>query len=507
MDMIQGKEAGQADLPQRDKAGLMGAAQEKEAGQAELPQREVGERVDEAGQADMEKEGPRLETPASPHKMTHEEALEEIHSLGRFGSKLGLSRMKGLMELLGNPQENMKVIHVAGTNGKGSVCRYIYSILEEQGYKTGLYTSPFLEVFNERIEFHGACISDEDLAECTAAVMDAVREMTDGGRESPTEFEVVTAIAFVYFSRKPMDYLVLEVGLGGRGDSTNVVEKPLVTVITSISYDHMDYLGDTLEAIAWEKAGILKCGCPVVFSIKDEGAAGKVMEEAEAKGCPAFDVLGTVQTACVKKPENVEKALSGYRFDAWVFGESYPGIALSMPGMHQVENALCALSVVETLKKGNQIRIDRAAVYEGLRRARQIGRFEILGREPWVIIDGAHNDDGAKALAKVVKENFKGKRILLVCGILADKEADKMIEAFGGMGADLAATEPDNPRKLPSGEFCRRIRAAGYPCDDAGDYRQAVEYGKQRMADYDLILYAGSLYLIGKIREGFGVEN
>lgn len=439
--------------------------------------------------------------------MTYEEALEEIHSLARFGSKLGLSRMKRLMELLGNPQDQMKVIHVAGTNGKGSVCRYLYSVLQEQGYRTGLYTSPFLETFNERIEFDGAMISDEDLTRCTGIVMEQVRSMVDRGEESPTEFEVVTAIAFVYFSSKPMDYLILEVGLGGRGDSTNVVNKPLAAVITSISFDHMEYLGDTLEKIGTEKAGIIKEGCPVVYCIKDRSAAEAVERIAKQKGSPAFDVLGTVGQPCAEAPENICPDLSGYVFDGCIMGESYPRIRLGMAGIHQVENACCALAVIEVLKNGNKLTIDRNAVYRGMEKGRQTGRFEILHRDPWVIIDGAHNEAGVKALAAAVRQQFLGKKVLLICGILADKEVDKMIAEMGTLGADFAAAEPDNPRKMPSAELCRRIREAGYACEDVGSDRQAVLYGIGKMSQYDAVIYAGSLYLIGKIREGLRFEN
>ncbi|WP_130864127.1 bifunctional folylpolyglutamate synthase/dihydrofolate synthase [Bacilliculturomica massiliensis] len=439
--------------------------------------------------------------------MTYEEALEEIHGLYRFGSKLGLSRMSRLMELLGNIQDKMNVIHVAGTNGKGSVCRYVYAALTEQGYRVGLYTSPFIEVFNERIECCGEMISDEDLAQCTDTVMGLVREMVDRGEESPTEFEVVTAIAFVYFQRRNVDYVVLEVGLGGRGDSTNVVRRPVVSVITSISFDHMEYLGDTLPEIAGEKAGIIKDGCPVVYCIKDREAAETVRSRAAEQNCAVYDVLGTVEKACVRPADHLVRQTEGYGFDTAVLGEEYPGVRLAMAGSHQVENACCALTVIEVLKKGNKLEIEKEAVYRGFQKARQIGRFEVLQRDPYVIIDGAHNDDGARALAAAAAEQFAGKRILLICGILADKEVDRMIAEFGSLGADMAATEPDNPRRLPSAELCARIRQAGYPCEDAGDYRGAIRYGKERLSDYDAVIYAGSLYLVGKIREGYRIEN
>ena len=211
-----------------------------------------------------------------------EGAIGKIHEFEKFGSILGLERMTKLLDILGNPQDELKVIHVAGTNGKGSTCKFIYSVLQECGYKVGLYTSPFLEIFNERIELDGAYISDNDLAQYTDRVLAAVKQMTDAGLQSPTEFEVITAIAFLYFKEKKADYVVLEVGLGGRGDSTNVCKKPLISVITSISYDHTDRLGNTLAEIASEKAGIIKDGCPVVTSAEADEALA-VIEQAAAE--------------------------------------------------------------------------------------------------------------------------------------------------------------------------------------------------------------------------------
>ena len=214
-------------------------------------------------------------------------AIEKIEEFQRFGSILGLERMNALLELLGNPQDELKIIHVAGTNGKGSICRYIYSVLQAAGYKTGLFTSPFLEVFNERIELDGKYISDEELAEYTERVLTCVETLTTRGEQSPTEFEVITAIAFLYFKEKGCDYAVMEVGLGGRGDSTNVCKSPLISVIASISYDHTDRLGNTIAEIAAEKAGIIKEGCPVVTSAEAEDALKVIEDRASERWCQA----------------------------------------------------------------------------------------------------------------------------------------------------------------------------------------------------------------------------
>lgn len=424
--------------------------------------------------------------------MTYQETLDKIHSFQKFGSRLGLERMIRLMELLGNPQERMNIIHVAGTNGKGSVCRYLYSVLQENGYRTGLYTSPFLERFTERIEFDGSEISEEDLSHYTKLVLDKVDQMLQEGMESPTEFELITAIAFLYFSEKEMDFLVLEVGLGGIGDSTNIMSKPAASVITSISFDHTEYLGDTLEKIAIQKAGIIKPDVPVVFLVEDEAAREAIERTAEDKGSPVYN-------AADAEYQIREKNSSGYTFDAVVHGTSYEGLTISMLGMHQIGNAICALTVLEVLKKEKRIHLDKGKTHLGFLKAKQTGRFEILSTNPYVIIDGAHNEAGAAALARAVKEHFPKERILMVTGMLADKKIDKLVQLFGLITDEFIATEPDSPRKLAASILCEALRKAGKQCTTVSEPEEACRYAAG-LGQYDVILFAGSLYLIGKVR-------
>jgi len=435
--------------------------------------------------------------------LNYEVTIEKIHSFQKYGSRLGLERMTVLMDLLGNPQDQMKVIHVAGTNGKGSVCRYLASILQENGYKVGLYTSPYLERFTERIEFDGREISEEDLTECAAMVFDAVDRMLADGFESPTEFELVTAIGFVYFSRKPIDILVLEVGLGGRGDSTNIIKKPLASVITSISRDHMDVLGDTHASIAREKAGIIKSGCPVISNVEDPEASAVIREIARERGCYFYD-------SPQLKVRDIEKSLLGYSFAVsggfHCLGEPFQ-VELSMIGMHQVANAVCALSVIEVLGKRGIIEVRVENVQRGIKRAYQKGRLEILSKDPWIVIDGAHNEAGVKALARVTNEHFQGQRLLLVIGMLADKDVDRLVEEFCSISGDIAAAEPDNPRKLKAEELCLAVNRAGRDCIALGDWERTCHYIRREMHHYDVIIISGSLYLIGKVRGQFANED
>ncbi len=400
--------------------------------------------------------------------------------------------MNVLLEKLGNPHEDLAVIHVAGTNGKGSICRYVYEVLQAGGYKTGLYTSPYLEVFNERIEFDGSYITDQELEQYTAAVLEKSEEMVAEGLESPTEFEVVTAIAFLYFKEKQADFVVLEVGLGGRGDSTNVVKSPLCSIIASISLDHTDRLGDTIAAIAGEKAGIIKAGCPVITGTDEPDAMEVFRSKAAELGCDLYDTR--------KMPyEIIEETVSGCIFRAAVLEQDYQ-LEISMAGEHQVRNAVEALTAVTLLNRSGQIRVSDEAIARGFKNARQIGRFEILRQKPFVVIDGAHNPDGSKALRQAVMSRFAGKRILMVVGILADKEVPAVLDNFLGITGDFIATEPDNPRKLAASELTAQIEARGGSCLCFADPAEAAAAAKKRYGDYDVVLFAGSLYLIGAIR-------
>lgn len=422
-------------------------------------------------------------------------AIEKIHEFSKFGSVLGLERMTELLSLLGDPQDQLKVIHVAGTNGKGSVCRYIYSVLLEEGYKTGIYISPFIENFNERIEIDQVCINDEDLAAYTDRVLEAVSIMIKEGLQSPTEFEVITALALLYFKEKACDYVVLEVGLGGSGDSTNVCREPLMTVITSISMDHMGRLGNTIEEIAAEKAGIIKDGCPVVTSASDVRALRVIERTAEEHKSMFFETTNL--------PVRItEEGISGSCFDVDVQGVSFEGVRIAMAGRHQIDNAVAAMCALSMMEERGDVRVSRRALYAGLAAARQPGRMEVFTEEkgPITIIDGAHNPDGAKALKEAIGSFCTDKKILMVIGVLADKDVKGMMDHFTDMTEDFIVTQPDNPRRLKAESLADMLRSRGCTCIEAPDIKQAYKEACQRKDKYDVIIYAGSLYMIGKVR-------
>ncbi|MCI9598119.1 MAG: bifunctional folylpolyglutamate synthase/dihydrofolate synthase [Firmicutes bacterium] len=421
------------------------------------------------------------------------DAIEKIHGFDRFGSVLGLERMNLLLEKLRHPEQGLRVIHVAGTNGKGSVCRYLYEALQENGYQAGMYISPFIQSFHERIQFDGEFITDQELERHTDQVVEKAGEMVKEGFDSPTEFEVVTAIAFLYFAAKKADFVILEVGLGGIGDSTNVVEKPLISVITSISYDHMQQLGNTLEQIAGEKAGIIKEGVPVVSNVEQSEAAAVIARRAYEKGCVLYD-------ATKLKYGIREESAAGTLFDMEIYGTDYSEMRISMAGRHQVENAKTALIALEILRKRGIIKVMRNKLYQGMEKARQPGRFEIFGEKPVVILDGAHNEAGAKALRQAMERYYKGQEILVVAGMLADKETEKIAEHFRAISNQFIATQPDNPRKLPAAELADLLKQDGRSCETAKNADAAFTMAMDRKPCPDVVLFAGSLYLIGEIR-------
>lgn len=419
--------------------------------------------------------------------------IDRIHEFNRFGMVLGLDRMEELLRRLGNPQDDLKVIHVAGTNGKGSVSKYLEEGLSACGYKMGLYTSPYIETFNERIRYDGADISDEDLEYYGQKVVSAAEAMVADGLDSPTEFEVVTAIAFLYFADRQADITILEVGLGGIGDSTNVVKSPLASVITSISYDHMAQLGSSLAEIAVNKAGIIKTGCPVIANVPQRDAAKIIARKAYAMGSRLYDISGIRAAVSDETPFSQKVSMELYE-------KSYSDVEISMVGRHQAENLKTALATLEILRKSGAVKLDREALYEGLKRARQPGRFEVISEDPLVIIDGAHNEAGAQALQETMAQHFAGKKILLVAGILADKEIDSIVKFLTKMTDHIIVTEPDNPRKLAAEKLAEHVAEFGAAAEAVPDVEAAVHRAKELADGYDVILFAGSLYLIGDVR-------
>ena len=371
--------------------------------------------------------------------------LNKIHKFCTFGSVLGLSRMEELCEKLSHPEENLNVIHVAGTNGKGSVCRYIYEVLRTSGYLVGLYTSPFITVFNERIEINGSYIDDEDLIYYSELVLNIAKEM----KEPPTEFELITAIGLKYFSDKKLDYVILEVGLGGRGDSTNIVKTPLISVISSIGLDHTDRLGNSLAEIAWEKAGIIKNNVPVISAVIPEKAKEVISRTAMMKSAEFID---TSELEYEILNEDIYR--SEYKADGL-------NLTITMGGKHQITNSLTAYETLKKLRNMGKLSVTDDDIIKGFKKARQPGRFEVFNKDPYVIIDGAHNIDGVVALSSTLRTNFKDSKILLVVGILKDKAYNIMAKELVKITDEFIVKEADNLRKRSAIRLSEALESNG----------------------------------------------
>lgn len=429
--------------------------------------------------------------------MNYEEALEYIHSTYQFGSKLGLDNISTLLKKLGSPEKTLKVIHVAGTNGKGSVCSMLQSVLTEAGYKTGLYTSPYIQRFNERIRIGEEMISDADLADMTAEVKVSVDAMLAEGLTHPTEFEVVTAIGFLYFAREKVDILVLEVGLGGSGDSTNVIDQPLAAVITPVDYDHMEYLGNTLAAIAGEKAGIIKAHCPVVVGKQEMEALGVIEEKAEVLEAPLLRGIA-------EELEVHESSLHGQVFSAVLDGRRYDRINVSLPGLHQVDNCLIALMVLQVLEENQQLSIPEEALRKGLETVRWMGRLEILQQAPLFILDGAHNLAGARTLAKSIHMLLPEQSVTLLTGMMADKDVRGFLRIILPYVHRVVVTKPDNPRAMDPDKLGGLIEDTfGQQLEKVviePDIEKAVEEALALTPEQGAIICAGSLYMLGSVR-------
>lgn len=415
--------------------------------------------------------------------MSYDEALEYIHSICWRGSRPGLSRTVELLEKLGNPQDELRFIHVAGTNGKGSFCAMLSSILIQAGYRIGTYTSPYILRFNERMKINGLDIPDEDLARLT----ETVRPIADSMEDPPTEFELITAIAMVYFAENRCDYVVLECGMGGRLDSTNVIKTPILSVITGIALDHTAFLGDTVEKIAAEKAGIIKPGIPVLFCGKDLAAHKVIREKANEMGSE----FHTVDRSSLQIDES---DLGGTVFSL----NGWEKLFIPLLGSYQPENACNVLSALPLLEQAGLV-IPREAVYEGMKLVSWPARYEVVRRDPLIICDGGHNPEGVDGAVTSTKLYFKEK-IILVTGVMADKDYRYMAERMAEIGDSAFCITPDNPRALSADKFAEVFRSLGVRAMSFDSVEEAVSAAvNQAKKEKKAILCLGSLYMYGQI--------
>lgn len=422
--------------------------------------------------------------------MNVQEALTYIHSVSWKGSVHGLSRTQELLHRLGDPQNKLKFIHIAGTNGKGSTAAMLASVLQAAGYRTGLYTSPYITCFNERMQVDGRMIDDDELAQITQELRPHAEAMED----HPTEFELVTAIAMVYFARHACDIVVLEVGLGGALDSTNVISQPEVAVICNIGLDHTEVLGDTLEKIAQAKAGIIKGGDVVIY--RGQASVEQVFSDACAR------TGARLHRADFDAIVPVSAALDGQVFD---YG-ARKALLLPLLGAHQLKNAAVVLTTVDVLIARGW-HISEQALREGLRTVRWPGRFELLRREPIFIVDGGHNPQCMASLAENFKTYLAGRPITALTGVMADKDYSDMYRIVAPYISRYVTVTPDNPRALRAEALAETLRVYGKPVTACPTVAEGVAEALRQTGSGEAVVAFGSLYMVGDIRAAVLTEN
>lgn len=428
--------------------------------------------------------------------MNYEEAVKTINSLLVFGSKPGLERVGELVERIGSPDKKLRFVHIAGTNGKGSVCAYISSVLREAGYKTGLFISPYVLEFRERFQINGGMIPEQELADIVSEIYPVVLEMKDEGKII-TEFEFVFAVALKWYEKCRCDVVVLETGLGGRFDATNIIDTPLASVIMSISLDHTAILGDTCEKIAFEKCGIIKPdGVTVLYGDQPEGVF-EVVEKTARERNNRLVVADAGSVRCIS---------SGLGGSEFLFADSNSGQTeekkyfTPLLGAHQLKNAAAALCTLFALRERG-LSISDEAIRTGLEKVSFPARSELLCKKPVVILDGAHNPGGAAALSKEIKELLAPYHKIGITGMLADKDVKTAMSELLPLFDRIITVTPDNPRAMSAEELAEIVRSFGVPAHAENSYEkafgEALEASKE---DMSAIVVFGSLYLASDMR-------
>ena len=431
--------------------------------------------------------------------MTEKECLDFMDELKKSGIVPGLGSIKELCRRLGNPQDAFPCIHIAGTNGKGSVLAYLSTVYKTAGYRVGAFSSP--AVFNPRetIRVDGKNMTKKAYTEGLEKIKEAVETIKADGLPAPTAFEAEVALAFLYFADKKCDIVMLEAGMGGREDATNLITRTLAAVLMPIGMDHMQFLGGTLDKIAYQKAGIIKKGCVAVSAVQQEEAAAEIRKEAEKQGCSC--IFATV-------PEKIKYGLKKQKFtyrDA--FGTLHKDMEITIPGVCQAENAAVAIEVVEALNRQNAFVVSEENLRRGLLETSWPGRFEVLREKPYFVIDGAHNEPAAKKLVQSVSAYFSNKRIIYIMGMLKDKEYEKVAEiTYPYADQIITVTPPENRRALSAMDLAAAVSAYHPRVTTAGSVEEAVEMAYLLAGKEDVILCFGSLSFLGRVRDILGKQ-
>ena len=421
--------------------------------------------------------------------MNYTETLAYLDSLGKFGIHLGMERIEALLNELGNPEQKVRTIHVTGTNGKGSVTSMITNILLVSGLKVGKFTSPHLVRYNERIEVDGKEISDEDFALVVTAVRRAVESVMAKGTDQPTQFEVLTAAAFLHFALQKLDYAVIEVGLGGLWDSTNVIT-PVVSVITNVSLDHTDRCGKTVEEIAMQKAGIIKDGVPVVTAAEGE-ALGPIQAMSLFKQAPLY-IYGKAFTG-----QEVSSSMDGQTFTLSA-GDYHSNYEVKLPGAHQILNTAVAVVAAKLASKQDS-RINELALHQGVAVTKWPGRLERISQKPDVILDGAHNPAGASVLRAALDKYYSGKKICFIFGMMGDKDISKVITTLFRKEDTVYTVRADEGARAAEPEAL--AEKIGPQAKVMHDLTTAYKTALAEVGEDGLVCVCGSLYLVGTFKK------
>jgi dihydrofolate synthase/folylpolyglutamate synthase len=427
-------------------------------------------------------------------------AIDYLFGLQKHGIKLGLDNTVKLLSLFNNPQKKFHSIHVAGTNGKGSTSAMIASILPAAGFRTGLFTSPHLVSFTERIRVNNEEITEEEVVELT----EEIRSTIEGSELNPTFFEFVTVIAFLYFKRKNVEWAVVETGMGGRLDATNVL-LPEASVITSINYDHSEFLGNTIAEIAEEKAGIIKDGVPVITSAQEPSVMDAIKKKAGEKNAGLF-IYGRDFAAAIKA-EDTNGSVFNYNGDS-----SFGDLVIALPGRHQVLNAALALKTIEAISLKplpDTSRLTPDTIRAGLGNIKWQGRLELVSKEPLILIDGAHNPSAAKILADALKEIFfkKYRRIILIAGIMSDKDVRGIMAPLLPLAVEIILTAPAYERAASPDVLSGHALSLGFSCRKTYCVADAIAMASELYREGDLIVITGSFYTIGEAKEILGEKS
>lgn len=420
--------------------------------------------------------------------MDYKEALEYIDGMQWFGSRPGLERVGELLEKLGRPQDKLKYIHVAGTNGKGSCAAMLASVLKAGGYRTGLFTSPYLFRFNERMQINGQEIGDETLAE----LISRIKPLAEAMEDHPTEFELMTAAALLWYAEERCDIVVLEVGLGGRLDATNIIAAPEAAVIMNIGLDHTAVLGDTVEKIAAEKAGIIKPGCGCVLYPQSESVEAVIRQKCREMGAP------------LRKAELSQIKSEFDSLDGQVFSYKGDGYALPLLGTHQLRNAAVVLETVALLREKGW-KLAQEDVEHGLYAVNWPARFEIVHEEPYFVVDGGHNPQCAQTVAENLENYFKDYRRVLLLGVLADKDYDSLTAVLAEKADEFICAAPNSDRALPAEQLAEHLKKYGKPVTACGSIKDGVSAALEAAGKSGMVCAVGSLYMAGEIRACFGL--